>query len=260
MDRDYYFVTTFLPPVELRVHPELSSRHLAHFFKENITKKDFEQFAIIRRLTDIENLRLFWQKKAINFGGNLDANQLEERLFLKEKLPRYVLNYLERYTTTKELLAHFPELLNTYFKEESCNNSPFVDAYLRFEWEWRQVVAAIRCKNLGLKLADVFHDADPEDPFIEEILEQKNEAVFEPPARYTALKMFFEQKKHAPFELYQGIEEWRFKCVEEMIEWENFSLPCLLGYAVKLFIVEKWFELDNTKGDKIVEQMLKDIA
>jgi hypothetical protein len=50
---------------------------------------------------------------------------------------------------------------------------------------------------------------------------------------------------------------WQF--IDEITFFNYFSIEKVLGLVQKLFIVERWFELDKEKGQQIFNQLLEEI-
>ena len=178
-------------------------------------------------------------------------------MFFKEKLPEYVLDYLELHQDPKELLNNFPSILHSYFAKESLNSDLFLQHYLTFEWQWRLVFVALRAHDLKRDLEKELAYEDLENPFVLELLAASREKTFTPPAPYTDLKAIYEARKNAPLDLYQALSQWRFNYIEEYIEWENFSIERILGYVAQVELCEEWLQLDKLKGLEIVEEMME---
>ncbi len=253
---NYYFLATLLPPLKVGSPVELGSHELWFLLQQNLEPKDLESIFTLKLLVDIENIRAIWQKQPFRPGGNFEQFELEDRLFFKEGLPKYVLDYLEQYNDKKDLIDHFPQLLHSYFAIESKDPEPFVSKYLTFEWHWRLVFVALRAHDLNRNIEDELKAEDLEDPFISDLIAATKEKNFEPPAPYTGLKALYESRKLAPLDLYQALSEWRFDHIENVIEWEYFSLDRILGYIAQLEICEEWLQLDKLKGLEIVDEMM----
>lgn len=254
---NYYFLATLLPPLKVGSPVELGSRELEFLLEQNLTSKDLELVAVLKLLIDLNNIRALWQKQPFAPGGNIDQYELEERLFFKEKLPEYVLDYLELHQDQKELLNNFPSILHSYFAKESQNPDLFLQHYLTFEWQWRLVFVALRAHDLKRDLEKELAYEDLENPFVIELLAASREKTFTPPAPYTDLKAIYEARKNAPLDLYQALSQWRFNYIEEYIEWENFSIERILGYVAQVELCEEWLQLDKLKGLEIVEEMME---
>lgn len=252
----YYFVTTLLPPLKIGAPPEIDSPELDFILKQNLTKDDYQKVIVLRRLVEIENIRYFWQGAPIEAGGNFDEKEVEENLLHHEGYPSYVFQFMEKYEETKERLKHFPELIKKFFHYELKERTGFVKEYLQFEWEWRLIFVALRAKNLGRSIVTEMQYEDPEDPFVQQILEQKDAETYLPPEKFAELKEIYEAKKSTPLDLALTLSQWRFDKIEDLIGWHTFDVSCVLGYVIQHKIVEKWLKLDKKKGLELIEQIL----
>lgn len=254
---NHYFLATLLPPLKVGSHVELGSKEIHFLLEQNLSPHELRAVWVLKLLIDIDNIRSIWQKQPFKHGGNYELHDLEERLFFKERLPKYILDYLEQYHETKEQIQHFPKILHQYFAYESQTTDPFLKPYLTFQWQSRLVFVALRAHDLKRNIEAELAFEDKEDPFVAELLAASREKKFDPPAPYADLKALYESKKAAPLNLYQAISEWRFSRIEEMIEWDNFSVGRILGYVAQLELCEEWLQLDKLKGLEIVEEMME---
>lgn len=251
---NYYFLATLLPPLRVGSPVELGSQELAFLLEQNLQQDDLALIHVLKRARDMHNIQALWQKQPFMPGGNLDQHDLEERLFFKEGLPDYIVDYLEEYPDKQERLTHFSRLLQRYFATESKTANAFLSWYITLEWQSRLVFVVLRALDLG---RDVAEELDVVDPFVEELITLSREKNFEPPSPYTSLKALYEARKEEPLDLFQALSEWRFNAIEERIEWENFSMERILGYVAQLEICEQWLQLDKLKGLEIVEEMME---
>jgi uncharacterized protein DUF2764 len=254
---NYYFLATLLPPLKMGTPPELGSKELNFLLKQELTTKDLEKIAVLRFLTDLENIRNIWLQQPLQTGGNYSEQELREMLAENKTLPRYMVQFLNQYPEIEDRLVHFPELLRAYFEKESKSKDAFLGPYLCFEWQWRLVFVALRAKELDRDIKYELRFENPQDPFIADIIAQNEAKTFEPPAPYTSLKALFEARKHAPLELFQALCEWRFDHVKQMIDWQCFSTARILGYVAQLEICERWLELNKRKGLQLLEEMIE---
>lgn len=253
----YYFVTTFLPALKIGLPPELEWRELDFLLKLNLTKGDLQKVSALKRYSEIENIRAFWAKLPFESDTMYDEKEIEEQLLHLTGYPLYVFEYMEKYEDTPSRIAHFPELLRSFFQQESKAKDPFVKNYIEFEYHTRLVLQAIRAKSLGRDLEGEFRYEDPEDPFVREIILQAEQKSYEPPAHFQLLKGLYETKKEDPLELQKALSEWQFEEIEHMVGDHPFDIQRVLGYVLQLSICEKWMKLDKKKGLELVEQIAK---
>lgn len=224
----------------------------------NLSKEDLVSVEALRRLADLDNIYAMLHGETRASGGNYNMQELEEMLLQQEKLPAYILDFFATYSSRQEQIKNFHELYHRYFSIETGRHNGFVHKYLVFERQVKLVFTALRALHLGRDLKKEFSDEDPEDPFIQQLMEQK--ASSETPEGFEEVKTMFEQYKEKPFDLYQALAEWRFRKVEEIAGRHTFYIDRILAFIVQLEICEKWLELDKAKGLQIIETTVKEVA
>lgn len=253
----YIFLATSLPALQIGAPPEINWEEFENLLKNNLLPGDYAQTVVLRRYYDILNMRSFWRGEPIDPHGNLDENDLEEKLIDREGFPKYISEYLDKYESKDDRIYHFPELMSAYFREEVRHASSFLQEYLDFERKLRLVMVAFRAQQLKRDVAKELQFENPDENFIAQILAQKDASTFEPPEEFEDLKPILQQHYNSPLELQKSLNEYRFAKIEDMLGVEIFTFRRILGYMAELIIVEKWLELDRTKGLEIVENILK---
>lgn len=256
---EYYFIGTLLPDIKIGEEPELSFDELERLLNDNLKDADYKLAQQIRRYYSIENMRALWRQDTLEVYG-LDAHALEESMLNIELLPGYMRNFLEQHHSNEERLRFFPELLSNYFREESNQGRGFVSDYLQFERKLHLVQTAFRSNRLNRDLSIELQFENLEDGFLQELLAQKNGKKFKAPSGFEELQDILEKHYEAPIELYRALCEYRFERLEELAGYDVFSINRILAYMVQLIIVERWLKLDRDKGNKMVDQYIKEPA
>lgn len=253
----YFFTTSCLPTLKIGEPPEMTFEELEILLHDNLLPRDYEQTQILRRYYDILNIRAFWKGEPLDPHGNLDENELQEAVLDHVDLPHYVLQFLDTYKPKEERLKHFPLLISQFFKWEVKRANPFLKEYLNFERNLQLVLVGFRVKKLKRNLEKELQFEDPNEDLIAQILAQKDAPSFEPPDGFEELKALFENYETVPIKLYQALCEYRFEKINEMIGTSAFSFSKILGFMAQLIIVEKWMELDEKKGLKMIDDILE---
>lgn len=254
---NYYFLATALPPLRFGVQPDINFQQFEDLLNDNLSQKDYEKTEVLRLFFDIENIKAFWQKKPFDPRGSLSDFELEEALLTQDSLPQYVFDFLNQFENQEERLANFAGLLGAYFRVESEKANGFLRKYLIFEREWRLVLAGYRAKQLNKDVVKELQFEDPNDDFVAQIIAQKDSKAIIAPNGYQDFVRILEEHFESPIELYQAINEYRFREVEKLVAIDMFSVDRVLGYMVRLIILEQWLELDQQKGLKTIEAILK---
>jgi hypothetical protein len=250
---NYYYLAASLPPLEFPKKPDVSVASLRSSLDLNLSKEDAKKVESLRLFVDILNIRPLLQEQEIDLKGNLGERDLNEALLDKVFLPEYVFDFLEDHETLAEKLRDFSSLLAQFFVEEGGKQKGFLHRFFAFEREWRLVILALRAKVLHRDLIKELQFEDSSDPFVMQILSQKDSDEYEPPAEYKEVKEFFEASGSDPVEQNKACAMYRFYKIEEMKEGGQFSIDGILAYLAQLMIIESWNELDKVKGKLVLD-------
>lgn len=251
----YYFVISAFPPIQLGTKPEMSFKEAKDMLALNLSPQDLREAERLLRPIDLYNIRAFWLGLPLDDRGNYSSKDLEEALLVRDRLPLYLVEYLERYESSQDRLRYFSSLYASLFRDEQAKLKGFLKNYFQMEREVRLILTGLRAKQAGRDLVRELQFEDPQDPFIAEILAQKDAPEFTPPREYEDLKTVFIANRSDPQKLDRALLEYRFNRVEEMEEPYDFSIDRILAYLARLLLAESWMQFDRDKGLAAVEQL-----
>ena len=250
---NYYYLAASLPALQFPVLPDLTFESFKSSLELNLSKEDEKKLQALRLYVDILNIRPVLHEEEIDPRGNLDEKDLNLALLERDFFPQYVFDFFEEHETLAEKLKYFPALLSRFFKEEIEGQEGFLKKFFSFEREWRLVLLALRSKILKRDPVEELQFEDPKDPFVMQILSQKDSEQYEPPQEYKEIKDLLYSCGSDPWEQNKVIASYRFNKVQEMIEEKQFSMEFILAYLAQLMIIENWNELDKAKGQIILD-------
>ena len=254
---NYYFVAPSLPVLVLGDIPDMSFKEVMHRLEMNLSKSDLQQVAAIRLSIDLQNIRSLYLEQPLDDHGNLNERELDEALLVEADMPDYVFEFLGQFDEPKEKARHFFGLLSKYYSKEIPKAMGFLKHVLALQREMRLVLAAIRAKKMKRDITNELQFEDFTDPFVAQILAQKDMDEYEPPIEYQDLKDSLAACGDDPWEQYKTVIGYEFDTIEEMTGYPLFSLKWILGYVARLLLVERWNLLDPEKGGEIVDRYKK---
>ena len=256
----YTFLATLLPPLRIGDLPDMPFKELEFFLQQNLSPIDMAKVQTIRRYYDLQNLRALWLEEPLDVHANFDENQLEEALLTRTGFPEYLYKFLDKYESREERLKFFPELERDYFVEEIRHATGLLRDYLVMERELRLIFTGFRAKRLKRDLSTELQFEDPEDELVGQIMAFRDAEYFEPPPDYSDLKRIFEIYRDDPLGLHQALCQYRFNRLDEFVGDRTMSIDAILAYVIQLILVEKWLELDQQKGQIIVDRIIKEVS
>lgn len=265
MMREYYFLASLLPTLEIGHIPSLGFVELKELLRVNLAHEDLEKTIELRRQIDIENLRALWLGQSLDSWGNLNEAELKEALqeqqwSEEESFPDYLIDFLQNYPTTERRLNHFSLLMASFFSEKKDIREGFLQEYFLFQKHWRLVMTGFRSKYLNRNLLEELQFEDVTEPLVAEILAQKDAKVYEPPFEFKELKLIFEKFKNDPLDLHRALYNYQFNYLIERWGGELFTVNRILNYMSRLMLVERWLELDLQKGIRLMDEIERKIS
>ena len=249
LERNYYFLTAALPPLVLGEAPPISFRECREMLEENLPEEDQAKVKQLFFSVDLRNIRALWLNEPFDERGNFGTKELEEELLVQDQLPLYVVDFLDRYPLPEERLRYFAALYALYYSESVVQLTGFLRSYCEFEREMRLVLTGLRAKRTGGRIAYELQFEDPRDPFVAHLFAQEDAAEYSPPQEYEELKEIFVEHGKKPYMLERALLTYRFKRVAELEEETGRSIDTILGYLVRLGIVEAFRALEKRRPD-----------
>ncbi len=252
---DYYFLAPSLHPLKVGEWPDLSFEELIARLEINLTPEDFKQTRAIRRYIDFLNIRALFLKQPIDPRGNFSEKDLDDAILAQSDLPDYVFEFLRRFETDLEKIQNLSFLLTSFFSQEILFHEGFLHRYFTFEKEWRLVMTALRSKKLGRDLSVELQYEDPTDPFVADILAQKESSQYMPPKEYAGLKDKYHSCGVNPWQHYDVFAKWRFEHIGMLASGPLFSVDWVLAYLAQHVLVEDGVRLNLERGEEMLRQI-----
>ena len=253
----YYFLMCALPKLEIKRNPDMYFEEFDLLLDLNLTDRDKEKLKEFRTYIDIQNIKAFWQKKPLNKKGNLTSSQMEEALLVKDFLPGYVFDYMNKYSSMDERIKFFPDLLAKYFADQITNQKGFLKKYFLFEKESRLILTALRAKKYHFDIAKQLQFEDFYDFFVAYILAQKDAEEFIPPDEYQTLKGIFQNNVNNPAELDELFLEYKFTNILKLMEEKPFTIDQILAYTALYYLILDHMNNKKEEGMQALEDYIK---
>ena len=253
----YYFLLCSLPTIEIGVKPYVTFVELENYLKWNLSEQDKMTLVKFREYLDIKNLKNLWMNRELDPRGNLDSKAIHELALREDLIPQYILDFMNKYPSVEERISNFSVIEIAFIKR--CIRYPksdFLQSYFTFKRETKLVLTALRAKTLKRDISIELEGEDFDDDFVQAILAQKDEKVYQPPKEYEELRDIYLKYREDPKALYKAYLEFCFNRYTEFSEKDPFTIDQILGYLANLILVEDYYNLDQERGNLIVQSLL----
>ena len=267
--RNYYCLVAGLPdliPDDKKLH--FSSVELRDYLREELHASDFELVKLFYLPWDHENLinLLFGGEFEWDERGNYTRESLEQLVDKKQfelidtsAFPSYFSDFIEFYHDDEEeffKVTAVKFLTERWYKTLAGSGNEFVAAFA----EYKQNMANIMLALNGRKHNIPFEDAIIGDDEVSHALKKSRSRDFGLSNEINDIEsivQIFEIENILDRELKLDNHLWHI--LDEITFFNYFTIEKVLAFVQKLFIVERWFELDKEKGQQIFNQLLEEL-
>ncbi len=262
MARGYFYLISALP--ELSLNDKDLEYNLVTFREsilDQLTPRDLKYLRILYYRYDIINLVNLIKDNGEAWveSGNYSKEHLTEMLGLPDSLPVFMQHFYED-TRKKWSVLSEKELINratTHFIDWSENiDNRFLRSWLRFDYNLKNLLIWLNSNRFGL---------DPTN----EVLGNQYEAEYLRKTRYDEIDLkawdfrYREVMTHfdnANIAIREAlIDEMRWHYISELEEAYNFGIERLLGFAIRLQIINRNIITTEVQGKKQLMKLLSNI-
>ena len=269
IQRNYYCLVAGLPdliPDDKKLH--YSSADLREYLKEELHPADFRLVRLFYLPFDHENLLNLLYETEFDWDdrGNYSREIME--LFVDKKqyelldtsgFPSYFNEFIESYfeddeELPKEKAIHF--LTDEWYKWMRKSGNSFVSRFA----DYKQTMGNIMLALNGRKHDIPFEKALIGDDEVTQALKKSRSRDFGLSTEVNDIEniiQIFEIENILDRELRIDNHLWKF--LDEATFFDYFTIEKILAFVQKVFVVERWFELDKEKGQKIFNQLLEEL-
>jgi hypothetical protein len=226
-------------------------------FQMNFSKGDMAKVEGIRLLFDLRNTIESSSHSLLFPYGNYAKEDLEQLVSGEEIFDQETLDRIKQYDTPDELRKHFYPIFTRFLQTMITKQKGFVRDYYIFEYQMRVLLAGYRAKRLGKSIFTELNYEDLADPFVADIVGQKESPKFEFPYGFETLQAELESTS-SPQKEHEVVFRYKFNHFQKIIDEHYDSVDSLLAYMVQLIYLEGYYGLDFNRGQEIIQQLLKD--
>lgn len=267
--RNYYCLVAGFPdliPDDKKLH--FSSVELRNYLREELHPADFELVKLFYLPWDHENIinlvfetEFEWDRR-----GNYSRETLEQFVDKKQlelidssEFPSYLIDFIEFFHDDEE---EFPKtaaikfLTEGWYKTLVESGNSFVTKFAEFRQNMANIILALN----GRKHDIPFEEAIIGDDEVTHALKRSKARDFGLANEINDIEtivQIFEIENILDRELKLDNHTWQF--IDEATFFNYFTIEKVLGLVQKIFIVERWFELDKEKGQQIFNRLLEEI-
>ncbi len=260
-NRSYYYLIAGLP--DLVLDQRKLPFPVAAFCDELKTHLHPEDYALsdyLLRAADNENLLNFLMKtdKPRNELGRIPEDTLQEALRDPSVLPGYMQPLVRAFEAKEPLwpgMSWENQLAWLYYDHAIEAPNEFLRQWFAYDRDLRNILAAISARRNQLsmegQLIGEYH--------LTTALRNSHARDFGLGPAYAYVERLIQWENNNWLERELAIDAMRWNFIEELNAFHYFDIEVVLGYLIKLMLLERWVHLDQSDGHETFQRLLQQL-
>lgn len=247
----YYFLVAYLPEIhrddkklKLRLSDLLSE-------KEHIAERDWRQLELLLLSGDLLQIERLLAGKSMEVEYSLYGIEFwREQLKSPKDVPEFMAEPFEAVVSEGLTPRNLERLHDAHYRHViETASSPLLRAYMLFERDLRNVVAAVRARRKSVPASDsLVGEGDVVD-----LLSRSSAEDFGLTTEYPWTEKIVSAR--GPVEMEEAVQQIIWDTVDEMTEKLDFDFDVVLAYILKLHLVERNLSLSEEQGMETVRHL-----
>lgn len=262
MARNYYCLVAGLP--DIVIDQNKLSFTLAEFkdeLREFLHPDDYQMAELLFLPYDNQNLMPLLNKQDTphNELGKYSRDELEENIKEAEILESYLIQYIEDFKSDTGITGKTdPEKQMTllFYNYVLDMGNDFLREWFSFDKTLKNILAAYNCRKYDLP---VENELIGEDDIVDSFKKSRaRDFGISSEVPYVEKVINIIENKDL-LDREKGLDLLRWNFVDEQTVFNYFTVEVILGYVIKLMIIDRWLKLDAATGREFFEKLLEDL-
>lgn len=260
--KHYYCLVAGLP----ELIPEQNKLQFApgefkNYLHEEINGNDLDLIRALYLPYDNFNLLNILQKRdePIDVMGNFGPDELEEEIKEPGRLPAYVQKFILSFkseTPFYEDMSWENQLTALYYDYATSFNNDFLNRWFEFERTTKNVMTGLMARKYEYPLEGELIGKDSITASIRKSHARDFGLTNDFPGIEKLLHVF---DKENLLEREKDIDQLKWQYLDDLNTFNYFSIEVILGYVIRLDMVNRWMQLDEETGREMFNKLLEEL-
>ncbi len=260
--RNYYYLVAGLP--DIIIEQSKIALTLAEFKQElsnHLHPDDFELVEMIFLQADNSNVLNFLLKIVADFNlsGRYNFDEIEEGIKEPEIFPEYLTAFITHFKSGNPIdpeMSWENQLTTLYYDYVLKTKNHFLREWYLFELNLKNTMIALNGRRLKIR----FDNQLIGNNIVVESIRKSNARDLGLANEFPLVEKLSQISEFSNLlEREKAIDLLRWNYLDELNTFNYFTIEMILGYVIKLGIVERWMKLDKKTGEQMFKQFLSDL-
>ena len=260
--RNYYYLVAGLPDIVLdQKKVSLPIGEFKDELRYHLHPDDYSLSELFFMPHDHSNLLGLLRKNLEEFDelGKYPRDVLEAEIKESGETENYIQRIIEAYKNEEPLIAERSwedQITWLYYDFVRSSRNAFVREWFEFEMNVNNIVAAVNARKHNFSRENILIG----DNEIAQAVKKSTLKDFGISAEFQWMDRLMNiQENENLLEREYDMDMLRWDFINDINTFNYFSIELILGYVVKLQMVERWLKLDEDRGRELFRKLLEDL-
>jgi hypothetical protein len=260
--RNYYYLVAGLPDIILEQN------------KLSVTLEDFKQelqthlhptdYSLLEKLflpADNRNVLNMLLKNIQNFdnSGKYTFDELEDEIKEPEILPEYIKTFISHFKSNQPVFTDMSweeQLTSLYYEYASEASNDFLRTWFEFERDIKNILTGLTARRHKIPVENMLIG----DNTVTNGIRKSNARDFGLSAEFPFVDKLIQINENSNLlEREKAIDQLKWNHIDDINTFNYFTIEVILGFVIKLGMVERWLKLDKKTGEEMFRRLLNDL-
>jgi hypothetical protein len=262
MARNYYCLVAGLPDIVIDQNKlSFGVDEFKDELGESLHPADYALLELLFLPVDNQNLLNLLVKNEAPFDklGRYSQDELEENIKEPEGLLPYLIEFIEDFksdTASNPNIRLDNRMAALYYEYVDANSNEFLRKWFEFDRTLRNILAAYNCRKFELPVDnELIGEGD-----IVDSLKKSRARDFGISSEVPVIEKVISILENKDLlEREKGLDLIRWNFLDDLNVFNYFTIEVILGFVIKLMIINRWLKLDANTGKELFEKLLEEL-
>ncbi len=260
--RNYYYLVAGLPDIILE-QSKLSVT-LAEFREELKAHLHADDYSLVEKLflvADNRNVLNMVMKNIDEFdtSGKYSFDELEDEIKEPENLPEYLKTFITHFKSNQPVESEMSwedQLTLLYYGHLMKVDNQFLRTWFEFECNIKNILAGLTARRHKMPVENLLVGNNT----VNNAIRKSNARDFGLNAEFPFVEKLIQiNDNNNLLEREKAIDLLKWNYIDELNTFNYFSVEVILGFVIKLEMVERWLKLDKKTGEEMFRKLVIDL-
>ncbi len=260
--RYYYYLVAGLPDIILEQSKLAVS--LEDFKQELQVHLHPDDYQLLEKLflpADNQNVLNMLLKNGKEFitSGRYTFDELEDEIKEPKTLPDYLITFILHFKSSQPVYAEMSwedQLTTLYYEHTSKASNDFLRSWFEFERDVKNILTGLTARRHKIPVENLLIG----DNLVTQGIRRSHARDFGLGAGFAFVDKLIQVSENSNLlEREKAIDQLRWAYIDELNTFNYFTVEFILGFVLKLGMVERWMKLDKKSGEEMFLRLLKDL-